>query len=91
VLGHFDVDPRFHRVVRPPRRHGFPARGVYFHFEPSHFDGPHFPRCGSHPTHSNGEVQRIVKTFSSRMVKCWILNIFLTNPSTEQSTFSHSM
>jgi hypothetical protein len=25
------------------------------------------------------------------MVKCWIPNIFLSNPSTESSTFSHSM
>jgi hypothetical protein len=32
-----------------------------------------------------------VKTFSGRMVKCWIFKIFLTNPSTEPSTFSHSM
>jgi hypothetical protein len=65
----FGVDPRSHHGVRPPRRHGFPARGVYSHFELSHFDGPRFLRRGSHPTRSNGEVQRIVKTSSSRMVK----------------------
>jgi hypothetical protein len=69
----------------------FSARDVYSHFEPSHFDGPHFPRRGSRPTRSNGEVQRIVKTSSDRMVKCWIPNLFLTNPSIEPLTFSHSM
>jgi hypothetical protein len=77
--------------VPPPRRHGFSARGVYSHFEPSRFDGPCFLRRGSHPTSSIGEVQMIVKTFSGRMVKCWIPNIFLTNPSIESSTFSHSI
>jgi hypothetical protein len=87
----FGVDPRSHCGVCPPRRHDFSARGVYSHLEPSHFDGPFFPHRGSCPTRSNGEEQRIVKTSSSRMVKCWIPKIFLTNPSTEQSTFSHSM
>jgi hypothetical protein len=87
----FDVDPRSLRGVRAPRRHGFPARGVYSHFEPSLFDGPCFLCRGSHPTHSNGEVQMIVKTSLGHMVKCWISMIFLTNPSTEPSTFSHSM
>jgi hypothetical protein len=91
VLGCFGVDPRSHRGVRPPGRHGFPARGIYSHFEPSCFDGPRFSHCGSHPTHSNGEVQRVVMTSSGRMVKCWIPKIFLTNPSTEPSTFSHCM
>jgi hypothetical protein len=91
VPGRFGVDPRSHRCVRPPRRHGFFARGVYSHFEPSRFDDPHFSRRGSRPTHSNGEVQRIGKTYSGRVVKCWIPKIFLTNPSTEPSTFSHSM
>jgi hypothetical protein len=73
------------------RRHGFPTRGVYSHLEPSHFDGPHFPHRGSCPTRSNGEVQRIVKTSSGSMVKCRIPKIFLTNHSTEPSTFSHSV
>jgi hypothetical protein len=91
VPGCFRVDPRSHRGVHPPHRHGFPTRGVYSHFEPSHFDGPRFPHCGSRPTRSNGEVQRTMKTSSGRMVKCWITKIFLTNPSTESSTFSHSM
>jgi hypothetical protein len=91
VPGRFDVDPCSHRGVHPPRRHGFPARGVYYHFEPSRFDGPCFPHRGSHPTRSNGEVPRVVKTSSGRMVQCWIPNIFLTNPSTELSTFSHYM
>jgi hypothetical protein len=39
VPGCFDVDPRSHRGVHPPRRHGFPARGEYSHcrgmFHPS--------------------------------------------------------
>jgi hypothetical protein len=32
-----------------------------------------------------------VKTSSERMVKCRIPKIFLTNPSTALSTFSHPM
>jgi hypothetical protein len=87
----FGYGSRPHRGDRPPRRHGFPGRGAYSHFKPSHFDYPRFPCYGSHPTHSNDEVQRIVKTSSGHMIKCWILKIFLTNPSTEPSTFSHSM
>jgi hypothetical protein len=83
----FDVDPRSHRGVHPPCRHDFPARGVYSHFEPSRFDDPCFLHRDSYPNHPNGEVQRIVKTSSGRMVKCWIPKIFLTKPS----TFSHSM
>jgi hypothetical protein len=62
--GCFDVDPRSHRGVRPPHRHGFPTRGVYSRFEPRCFDGPHFSHRGSCPTRSNGEVQRIVKLLS---------------------------
>jgi hypothetical protein len=84
------VDPRSHHGVHPPRRHGFSTRGVYSHLESSHFDGPCFPCHGSHLTGSNGEVQRTVNTFLGHMVKCWIPKIFLTNPSTEPLTFSHS-
>jgi hypothetical protein len=69
VHGRFGVDPRSHHGVCPPRRHGFLTRGGYSHFEPSRFDGPCFPRRGSRLTHSNGEVQMIVKTSSGRMVK----------------------
>jgi hypothetical protein len=58
---------------------------------PRHLDGPHFSCRGSHPTRSSGEVQRTMKTSSSRMVKCWIPKIYLTNPSTESSSFSHPM
>jgi hypothetical protein len=83
----FGVDPRSHHGVCPPHMHGFPARGVYSHFELNCFDGPCFPRCGSHPTRSNSEVQMIVKTSSGHMVKCWIPKIFFTNPSTEPSKF----
>jgi hypothetical protein len=51
-----------------------------------------FPLEGpSHPTRPSSEVQRTVKTSSSRMVKCWIPKIYLTNPSTKPSTFSHPM
>jgi hypothetical protein len=70
VPGRFGVDPHSHHGVGALHRHGFPARGVYSHFEPSHFDGPRFPHCGSRPTRSNGEVQRIVKTSSDSMVNC---------------------
>jgi hypothetical protein len=68
--GRFGVNPRFHRHVRPPCRHGFSAKGVYSHFEPNRFDGSRFPHHGSRPTRSTGKVQRIVKTSSGLMVKC---------------------
>jgi hypothetical protein len=32
--------------------------------------------------------KKTMKTSSGRMVKCWITKIYLTNPSTELSTFS---
>jgi hypothetical protein len=66
----FGYVPRSHRGDRPPRRHNFPAGGSYTHFEPRHLNGPHFPRRGSHPTGSNGEMQKTVRTSSGRMVKC---------------------
>jgi hypothetical protein len=53
-------------------------------------DSPHFFHRGSHPTRLSGEVQRTVKTSSGRMVKCCIPKIYLTNPSTEPSTFFSS-
>jgi hypothetical protein len=68
--GCFGVDPCSHCAVHPLHKHGFPARGVYSHFEPSHLDDPRFSHRGSRPTHSNGEVQRIVKTSSGCIVKC---------------------
>jgi hypothetical protein len=80
----FGYGPRPHRGDRPPRRHGFPTRGDYSHFELSHFDGPCFPHRGSCPTRSNGEVQRTVKTSSGCMDKCWIPKFYLTNPSTDR-------
>jgi hypothetical protein len=70
-------------------RPGFPAEGSFPHFELRHLNGPRFPHRGSSPTRSSGEVQRTVKTSSGRMVKCCIPKIYLTNPSTEPSTFSH--
>jgi hypothetical protein len=87
----FGYDPRPHRGDRFPRRPSFPTRGSHTHFEPRHLDSSCFPRRGSCLTRSNGELQRIVKTSSVRMVKCWIPKIYLTNPSTKYSTFSHHM
>jgi hypothetical protein len=54
-------------------------------------EGPRFFHRGSRPTGPSGEVQRTVKTTSGRMVKCWIYKIYLTNSSTEPSTFSRPM
>jgi hypothetical protein len=87
----FAYGPRPHHGDHPPRRHNFPARGAHSYFGLSRFNSPHLPHHGSCPTRSIGEVQRIMKTSSGRMVKYWIPKIFLTNPSTELSTFSHSM
>jgi hypothetical protein len=87
----FGYDPRPHHGDCFPRRPGFPAGGSFPHFELRHLDGPRFPHRGSRPTRLSGEVQRTVKTSSGHMVKCWIPKIYLTNPSTEPSTFSHPM
>jgi hypothetical protein len=84
----FGYGPRLHRGDRFPCRPGFPTGGSLPHFEPRHLNGPHFPHCGSRPTRPSGEVQMTMKTSSGRMVKCWIPKIYLTNPSTEPSTFS---
>jgi hypothetical protein len=80
--------PHPHRGDHFPRRLGFPVGGSYTNFESRHMDGPRFPHHGSRPTRPSGEVQRTVKTSSGHMVKCWIPKIYLTNPSTEPSTFS---
>jgi hypothetical protein len=87
----FGYGPRPHRGDRFPCRPNFPGGGVHTRFEPRHLNGPHFSHHGSRPTHSNGDVQKIVKTSSGCMVKCWITKIYLTNPSTEPLTFSHPM
>jgi hypothetical protein len=86
---HFGYDPRPRPGDCFPRRPGFPAGRSFIHFEPRHLDGPRFFHRSSHPTRLSGEVQRTMKTSSARMVKCWIPKIYLTNPSTEPSTFSH--
>jgi hypothetical protein len=70
---------------------GFSVGGSHTHFEPRHLDGPHFPCHGSHPTGSNGEELKTIKTSSGRKIKCWIPKIYLTNPSTKPSTSSRSM
>jgi hypothetical protein len=87
----FGYSPHPHRGDRFSCRSGFPARGAHTHFEPRHLDSPRFPHRGSRPTRPNGELERIVKTSSGRMVKCWIPKIYLTNPSMEPSTLSRPM
>jgi hypothetical protein len=87
----FGYGPRPQRDDRTPHRPDFPTGGSHTRIEPRNLDSPRFPRCGSHPTHSNSDVQKIVKIPSSRMVKYWIPKIYLTKPSTESSTFSHPM
>jgi hypothetical protein len=82
----FAYGTRPHRGDRFPRRLGFPVGGFFSHFELRHLDGPRFPHRGSRPTRPSCEVQKTVKFFSGRMVKCWIPKIYLTNPSTEPST-----
>jgi hypothetical protein len=81
---HFGYGPRPHRGDHFSRR-------SHTHFELRHLDGPHFPHHGSCPTQSSDVVQRVVKTYSSRMVKYWIPKIYLTNPSIEPSTFSRPL
>jgi hypothetical protein len=56
-------------VIVPPRRLGFSAGEFHTYFEPRHLHGPRFPRRSSHPTCSNGDVQKIVKTSSGPIVK----------------------
>jgi hypothetical protein len=52
----FRCDPCPHHDDRFPRRPGFPTGGFHTRFEPRHLNGPHFPRSGSCPTCSNGDV-----------------------------------
>jgi hypothetical protein len=91
VPRHFGYGPHPHRGYHFPCKYGFPAGGSYTRFEPRHMDGPCFPHRGSHPTRSNTDVQKIVKTSSGHMVKCWIPKIYSTNPNMESSTFSRPM
>jgi hypothetical protein len=87
----FGYGSRPHRGDRFPRRSGFPAGEFYTHFKPRHLDSPYFLHRGSCLTRPNGEVERIVKTSSGHMIKCWIPKIYLTHPNTESSTFSRPM
>jgi hypothetical protein len=66
----FGYGPRPHRGDRFPCRLGFTTGGAHTHFELRHLDSPHFSHRGSRPTRPNGELERIVKTSSGRMVKC---------------------
>jgi hypothetical protein len=75
----FGYGPHPHRGDHFPCRPGFSARASHTHFEPKRL------------TRSSGEVLKIAKTFSGRMVKCWIPKIYLTNPNNEPSTFSRPM
>jgi hypothetical protein len=67
----FGYDPRPHRGDHFLCMRDFPTGGSYTHFEPRHLYNPHFFH-GSHPTDSNGKVQKTVKTSLCCMVKCWI-------------------
>jgi hypothetical protein len=91
VARRFSYSPCPHCGDHFSRMPDFPAGGSYIHFEPRHLDGSRFPCCGSCSTRSNGEVLKIIKISSDRMVKCWIPKIYLTNSSTELSTPSHPM
>jgi hypothetical protein len=87
----FGYGPRPHRGDCFLCRPGFSAGGSNTHFETKHLNDSCFSHCGSHSTGSNVEVQRTMKTSSVHMVKCWIPKIYLTNHSTETSTFSRPM
>jgi hypothetical protein len=91
VTRRFGYSSHSHHSDHFPRRSGFSARGSHTHLGPRHLDVPYFSHRGSHPTGSNGKVQRTVKTFFGHIVKCWIPKIYLTSPSTKSSTFSRSM
>jgi hypothetical protein len=69
-LRRFGYGPRPHCGDRFLHRPGFLRGGFHNHFEPRHMDGPRFSHRGSRPTRSNGDVQKIVKTSSGRMVMC---------------------
>jgi hypothetical protein len=87
----FGYDPHPYHGYRFLCRLGFSAGASHTHFERRHLDGPCFPRRGSHPIGSNGEVLTTIKTSSGRMVKYRIPKIYLTNPNIEPSTISHPM
>jgi hypothetical protein len=87
----FGYGPRPHRGDHFPHRPGFPTGGSHTHPEPKHMDCPCFAHHGSRPTGPKGEVQRIMKISFGRMVMCWIPKIYLTNPGTEPSAFTHHM
>jgi hypothetical protein len=87
----FGYGPCPHRGDRVSRRPGFPTGGAHTHFKSRHLNNPRFPHRASCPTRPNGELERIVKTSSSHIVKCWISKIYLTNPSMEPSTPSRPL
>jgi hypothetical protein len=64
----FGYSPRSHRGDHPPRSHDFRTGGFYTRFELRHLNGLRFLHRGSCPTHSNGELQKTMKTSSGCMV-----------------------
>jgi hypothetical protein len=58
----FGHGPHPHHGDRFSRRPDFSVEGSQTHFEPTHLDGPRFPRRGSRPTRSSDMVQKTVKT-----------------------------
>jgi hypothetical protein len=83
----FGYGPHPHRGDHFPYMPGFSAKASHTHFEPRHLNDPHFLHLGSHTTRSSGEVLKTMKTYSGRMIKCCVPKLYLTNPSTEPSTF----
>jgi hypothetical protein len=70
VPRHFGYGPHPHHGDRTSRRPDFPVEGSHTYFELRHLDGPRLLHHGSRPTRLNGDVQKIMKTSSGRMVKC---------------------
>jgi hypothetical protein len=84
---HFGYDTHPHRGDYFLRRPGFPAGGFNTHFEPRHLDVSRFPHRGSHPTRSNGDVQKIVKTYSGLMVSAGFLRFISLTPALNHRPF----
>lgn len=100
-IGVHESFPRFHSRV-PSAFQSFPkgvARRGFYHnsygfgprvrgYESQGFDGPRFPYRGTRPQRVGVELPTV--STSGRMTQYWIPRRFLTNPSTEPSTFYSS-
>jgi hypothetical protein len=100
-IGVHESFPRFHSRV-PSAFQSFPKgvaqRGFYHDsygfgsrvrgFESQRFNGPRFPHRGTRPQRVGVELPTV--SASGRMTQYWIPRRFLTNPSTEPSTFYSS-